>query len=68
MDRHNERVRLTATAISNIGVGFVLAGFVAPLLHGDLFAPRGFLVALVSAIVGWRIIIEARDYLGRLSP
>jgi hypothetical protein len=65
-DIGNERIKLTATAISNVGVGFILAGFVAPLLHGDLFSVRGFLVAIVSAAVGWRIIIQARDHLGRL--
>jgi hypothetical protein len=33
MDPHNERVRLLATALNNLGVGAILAGLIAPMVN-----------------------------------
>jgi hypothetical protein len=33
---HNERIKLLAVASSNLGIGMILAGIVAPFVNGNL--------------------------------
>lgn len=36
---HNEKTKLTAAALSNIGTGFILGGFVAPVIGISMRGP-----------------------------
>ena len=50
---HNERTKLTATAVSNLGLAFGVAGFVAPAVSfsfGFAAAPEGSAVALAVSL------------------
>jgi hypothetical protein len=66
-DIRNERIKLTATWISNIGVGLVVVGAVAPLVRGEL-SLRGAVWALIYVALGWIVHRHARDRLGGLQP
>jgi hypothetical protein len=60
---HNARITLLATALTNIGVGAILGGIVAPLVRGDINAPASIGVWLV---IGLDFIGLAQMLLGRL--
>jgi hypothetical protein len=69
---HNERVKLSATYLNNIGVGCFIAGFVAPSIS---LANNGFQSSLVSVLggaawflVGLTLHFLARRLLGGLKP
>jgi hypothetical protein len=49
---HNARVQLTATAISNVGVGFIIVGVLTPFLHGELSLAIAFRAILAAASGG----------------
>jgi hypothetical protein len=58
---HNARIQLLATAVNNLGVGAVVAGFVAPLVNGSVgdlahiglwFALGADLMAMAQMILG----------------
>ena len=63
MDPHNERVRLFATALNNLGVGAIIAGAVAPMVNGAVGDP-----AHIAAWFGLGVdlIAMAQVWLGRL--
>ena len=63
MDPHNERVKLFATALNNLGVGAIIAGIVAPMVNGTVGDP-----AHIGAwcAVGADLIALAQVWLGRL--
>ena len=61
----NERIKLTATWVSNIGVGLVVVGAVTPLVHGEL-SLRAAVWALIYTGMGWAVHRHARDRLGEL--
>lgn len=63
MDRHNERVKLLATTLNNLGVATIIAGIVAPAING--------IVGDISHIGAWFVfgvdlIVLAQLCLGRL--
>jgi hypothetical protein len=60
-----ERIKLTASWISNIGVGLVVVGAVTPLVRGEL-SLRSAIWALIYAGLGWLVHRHARDRLGEL--
>lgn len=58
---YNARIQSLATAVNNLGVGAVMAGFVAPLVNGSVgdlahvgvwFALGADLVAMAQIILG----------------
>jgi hypothetical protein len=63
MDRHNERVKLLATAMNNLGVGAIIAGFLAPLVRGEINSLASVLIWLM---IGLQFIAQAQLWLGRL--
>jgi hypothetical protein len=50
---HTEQTKLTATAVSNVGAAFVIAGFVAPLVSGQLSIGKALLSVLWIGIGVW---------------
>jgi len=44
---HNERIKLLAMALNNLGVGAILAGIVAPLVNGTLRQPGPMIAWLI---------------------
>lgn len=64
-DIRNERIRLTATWISNIGVGLIVVGVITPAVHQEastVAAISSIVAALVGSVLHW----FARRLLGRL--
>jgi hypothetical protein len=53
---HNERIKLLATALNNLGIGAILAGIVAPLVNGTLARLDTTIVwlALGVDLIRWR--------------
>jgi hypothetical protein len=60
---HNERIKLLASALNNLGVGAILAGVVAPLVSGTFGGP-GRVIAWI--VMGADLIALAQLVLGRL--
>lgn len=61
---HNERTKLTATWMNNVGVGCVIAGFLAPSLQAVISdRPHGPLLVIGFAI--WFLIGVALHFMGR---
>jgi hypothetical protein len=60
---HNERVRALATALSNLGVGAILAGVVVPTVGGSFGSAANVAAWLV---LGVDLIALAYAWLGRL--
>jgi hypothetical protein len=60
---HNARIQLLATALNNLGVGAMIAGIVAPMVHGAVgdTAQVGVWFAL-----GVDLMAMAQFVLGRL--
>jgi sugar phosphate permease len=71
---HNEQTKLTATALNNIVVAFVIAGFVGPVValgYGSDALPKGGVAILVSLIwlfVGFILHSIAKLILRDLKP
>ncbi|GEO13497.1 hypothetical protein [Microvirga aerophila] len=71
---HNEQTKLTATALNNIAVAFVIAGFVGPVValgYGSDALPRGGIAIAVSFIwlfVGFILHSIAKLILRDLEP
>lgn len=63
---HNERTKLTATWVNNLGAAFVVAGFIAPAVSGQLDGAGRFVVALVWIGIGYGLHSLARAILGGL--
>jgi hypothetical protein len=64
-DIRNERIRLTASWLSNIGVGLIVVGVVTPAVHQEASAAiaiSGILATLAGSGLHWL----ARRLLGRL--
>ncbi|MBV8521283.1 MAG: hypothetical protein JOY71_03985 [Acetobacteraceae bacterium] len=60
---HNERIKLLAAALNNLGVGAILAGVVAPLASGTFGGPARVIAWLVF---GADLMAMAHYTLGRL--
>ena len=65
---HNARVQLLATALNNVALAFIIAGFVAPAVTGQLPTGGHVLVTLTWIVLGVGIHICAQAVLGRLRP
>lgn len=63
---HNARVQLLATALNNVALGVVIAGFVAPLATGQLQSLGRVLVTLAWIGAGGALHFGAQLVLGRL--
>lgn len=69
---HNEQTKLTATALNNIAVAFVIAGFVGPLVaygFGSTSLPPTLATAVISLswfLIGLILHLIARLILLRL--
>jgi hypothetical protein len=63
MDTHNERVKLFATALNNLGVGAIIAGVVVPTVSGRV----GDLIHVgLWLVFGVDLVLVAQMCLGRL--
>jgi hypothetical protein len=60
----NERVKLLASAFNNLGVGAILAGVIAPSVHGTVADAAHIAIWLVA---GADLIWLGQIWLGRLS-
>ena len=56
--RREERVKLAATALSNVGVAILVTGFIAPLVTGHLG-----LGGVVAVVVGLALHLAAQRLL-----
>jgi hypothetical protein len=71
---HNEQTKLTATALNNVAVAFVIAGFVGPMVavgYGSAAMARDGIAILVSIIwlfIGFILHSIARLILRDLKP
>ena len=63
---HNERVKLLATTINSTALAFVIGGFVAPTVSGQLRAGWHALITLIWLGLGAGLHYAARAALGRL--
>jgi MFS family permease len=63
---HNERVKLTAGVVSNAGLAFIVAGFIAPIVTGHLALGWRLVLALVWIVIGAALHWIARLILGRM--
>jgi hypothetical protein len=64
---HNERLRLLGNSLNNVGLAFVIGGFVAPTLTGQVFGWRA-LLAIVWIGLGAALHACAQLVIGRLKP
>ena len=60
---HNERIKLLATALNNLGIGAIIAGIVAPMVQGTV---GGWLSFVVWFATGIAFISGAWVVLGRI--
>jgi len=62
---HNERIKLVATALNNLGVGSIVGGFIGPAVNGRLGSGQA---AATIAWIAAGIILHsfARGVLGEL--
>jgi hypothetical protein len=62
---HNERIKLLAGAFNTIGLAFVIAGFVAPIVAGQASIAR-VLLGVLACLVGAALHGCSQYILGRL--
>ena len=60
---HNERIKLLASALNNLGIGAIIAGIVAPMVNGTL---ADFAHLATWLMLGGDLIVMAQVVLGRL--
>jgi uncharacterized membrane protein len=65
---HNARIQLLATALNNMALAFVVAGFVAPVVTHQLQSINSALVTLAWIALGAALHLVAQLALGRLRP
>jgi hypothetical protein len=71
---HNEQTKLTATALNNVAVAFVIAGFVGPMVavgYGTAALARdavAIVVSIVWLLVGFILHSIAKLILRDLKP
>jgi hypothetical protein len=66
-ETHNARVRLVASAISNLGLAVIMIGVVTLAFSDRPLLSRG-LAAAVALGIGILLHLGARKYLDRLKP
>jgi hypothetical protein len=64
-DIRNERIRLTAGWLSNIGVGLIVVGVITPAVHQEA-STTVVVSGIVATLVGSGLHWLARRLLGRL--
>jgi hypothetical protein len=65
---HNARVQLLATILNNMALAVIVAGFIAPVVTGQLLTGGRFFVGLLCWVSGAFLHIIAQFTLGRLRP
>jgi hypothetical protein len=65
---HNARIQLLATALNNVGVAFIVLGFVGPAVTGQLHGGWHALVTIAWIGFGVGLCLCAQLVLGRLRP
>ena len=63
---HNARITLLATLLNNTALAFIVAGFIAPTVGGQLQGGLHALATLAWVGLGVALHIVARAVLGRL--
>ena len=63
---HNARINLLATLLNNAALAFIVAGFIAPTVAGQLRGGLHALATLAWVGLGVALHIVARAVLGRL--
>jgi hypothetical protein len=63
---HNARIQLLATALNNLAVAVIIAGFIAPAVTGQMHGVAGVAQTLVWAGVGCELHFAAQFALGGL--
>jgi hypothetical protein len=63
----NERIKLLAAALNNLGLAFAIGGFVAPALNGRLLG-WGAVIPIAWFVLGAGLHICAQIVLGRMKP
>jgi hypothetical protein len=63
---HNARINLLATLLNNAALAFIVAGFIAPTVAGQLQGGLHALATLAWVGLGVALHIVARAVLGRL--
>jgi len=63
---HNERVKLLATILNNTALAFIVGGFIAPLVTGQLQGGWRAVAILLWVGLGVGLHFSARAVLGRL--
>jgi hypothetical protein len=64
---YNERVKLLATTLNNLGLAFAIGGFVAPLMSGRLLGWSAVVPAAWFCLAG-ALHLSAQIVLGRIRP
>lgn len=63
---HNARVQALATLLNNLALAFIVAGFVAPIVSGQLRGGWHVLITLAWIGAGTGLHFAVRAVLGRL--
>ncbi|PPQ31283.1 amino acid transporter [Rhodopila globiformis] len=63
---NNERARLIATTINNVAVAFLVAGFIAPEVNGQLASTGRFTVTVTWCLLAAGLHLTALAVLGGL--
>jgi hypothetical protein len=63
---HNARIQLLATGLNNFALAFIVAGFVAPAVSGQLQSGGRILVTLAWIGFGIVLHVSGQLVLGRL--
>lgn len=66
MLRANERLKLLATALNNLALAFVVAGYVGPVVAGTIPASPAAIVTILWLVFGIGLHSSAQLVLGRL--
>jgi hypothetical protein len=64
--RDNERLKLLAAALNNLALAFIVAGYVAPVVRGDIAAAPSAIVTIFWLLLGVGLHGSAQWVLGRL--
>ncbi len=59
----NERIKLLATALNNLGVGAILTGIVAPVVNGTVSDLKH---VILWCVLGVNLVTMAQVVLGRM--
>ena len=63
---HNARITLVATLLNNAALAFIVAGFIAPTVSGQLHGSGQAVTTLAWIALGGGLHLSAQSVLGRL--